>query len=290
MECALLFSPELCASTLARTGILVTTVLGEVMGTLLLLVVGLVLYYLFNRASRAKAFADFENQQSKRFCSTCVTVGNTIKVHPGTIEKISRPAVLSVRESLLKELGYGDSMSDFLKTTAGSKFLAVAAPLVTTMTLYASGAVLSSLLEDTQRDTTGVPSARGLQPLLEDIRKRYCRLRFSDEIIRWQNILRQTGPDWEKPDFCGGFCPNGESIKSLVEAIGRVDGRIPTATIAPWVIAFIEWFLGYPPSVFSEDCQVHESTAKVSVIITHCGRVDVRAVEISVTTTPRECG
>jgi len=130
MECALLFSPKLCASTLARTGILVTTILGKIMGTLLLLVVGLVLYYLFNRASRAKAFADFENQQSKRFCSTCVTVGITIKVHPGTIEKISRPAVLSVRESLLKELGYGDSMSDFLKTTAGSKFLAVAAPLV----------------------------------------------------------------------------------------------------------------------------------------------------------------
>ena len=164
------------------------------------------------------------------------------------------------------QIGYSanDSATQLSQSLAGIQFLGLAAVLTSSMGAFEGADALSEMLTASASDKTLLPPPRQLKDLLAVIEHRVVRSGFADLWVGYQILLSSSlrpsaGYDYEKGlDRSEYFVeiPAFNGVSNLVEAFRQLNrlGDATSITIrasscAAWVIAFIRWCLGVPPSI-----------------------------------------
>lgn len=198
--------------------------------------------------------------------AACEIFGSTIAMCPATCDRIQRdvipPSPAPIVTFLKATVGWStnDCATYFGNSEAGLRFLGLAAALVTTMGHIDAGKAISLMLPPVAKELTQVPPPAHVKDLLESLEPRLNRALFTERVVGWHHMgLGQLtqGARYESSH------PSHEAISKIVDAFRKLcrvgDASINKVRIqvavecVPWVIAFTEWCLGVPPSVFGRD-------------------------------------
>jgi hypothetical protein len=198
----------------------------------------------------------------------CEKFGNTVAMCQETCRKVEKlmvtPKPVHI-EFLQAAVGFSpdDSGSELSKSLAGTQFLGLAAALVSSLGPFDSGNVLELLLKESTSDRTLLPTARQLRDLLESLESRCDACGFPESVAGWHIfLLNEMDGDLMRSNFRRDFLeerPSDEGIEKLVDSLRQMARlgdeqathvTITSSTCTAWVIAFIRWSLGVPPSIF----------------------------------------
>jgi hypothetical protein len=171
---------------------------------------------------------------------------------------------------LKAQIGYrkGDSGWQLSQSDAGLRFLALTACLLT-IDWWGASVTLRQLIIDSAADRMLVPSSHQIKQLLEAVNYRLARSGFADNVIGWG-----VWPDKNAKNTA--IChspPSSTTLIKLIKAISNLARLGQTHSVhvkvylteSAWIIAFIKWCLGAPPTVIlqhgapglvQDDCQV----------------------------------
>lgn len=215
--------------------------------------------------------------------------GNTLAMCPATLRKIEHSVLLVPEPRMLSFVkstvwwSKNDCISYFGQNIAGLQFLGLAAALVTHWDLYSAAQTLQALLTSTANDKTLLPTARQITHLLTSLESRCHLAGFADDVEGWRLLLAKHPSTSEAYAFnklvVRRPIPSSDAMVSLVDAprqLSRVGGAditgitVTAATGVPWIIGFVKWSLGQPPTI---RCEANGSTllehpgSRVTVII-----------------------
>jgi hypothetical protein len=201
----------------------------------------------------------------------CERFGNTIAISNETTSKVAYilvPAPEPAPVKFLKGLvGFfpNDCATQLGNSSAGIRFLGLAAAIVTTIGPFNSAKALDIMLRSSAKDLTLMPTVRQLSDLLGSLEARSYRCGFADLVVGWQLVLRReilpsisSEAVRQNLEQNALLVPSSETIASLVDTFRQI-ARIGTSTVigvtiqvresAPWILAFAQWCLDVPPSV-----------------------------------------
>ncbi|RTE68343.1 hypothetical protein BHE90_017278 [Fusarium euwallaceae] len=218
----------------------------------------------------------------------CEKLGSTLAICDQTMKSVRIQAVdapSSPTSTFLKaKVGFSknDCANQLATTQAGLRFLALATAMITTMDFYAGAQALEQMLRDEKLPAEETPPLPHLRDLLATLGARAEQSNFTKSVLQYQRIVKHHLGQIPRHD--GGdkallvsAAPSPEVVAGLVKVMRSVqrvgDADITGATIrvgaaAPWVIAFVNWCLGAPPSVYfehDEDALWEQSTVSSSV-------------------------
>ncbi|RSL95572.1 hypothetical protein CEP52_011956 [Fusarium oligoseptatum] len=218
----------------------------------------------------------------------CEKLGSTLAICDQTMQSVKIQAVdapSSPTSTFLKaKVGFSknDCANQLATTQAGLRFLALATAMITTMDFYAGAQALEQMLRDEKLPAEETPPLPHLRDLLATLGARAEQSNFTKSVLQYQRIVKHHLGQIPRHD--GGdkallvsAAPSPEVVAGLVKVMRSVqrvgDADITGATIrvgaaAPWVIAFVNWCLGAPPSVYfehDEDALWEQSTVSSSV-------------------------
>ncbi|CZR66625.1 uncharacterized protein PAC_16526 [Phialocephala subalpina] len=229
----------------------------------------------------------------------CERFGSTVAVSSKTASKVEHvlvptpePAPISFLKAFVG-FSSNDCATQLGQSAAGIRFLGLAAALTTTVGLFESAQALDIMLKASTADLSLLPSVRHLKDLLGSIEARSYRCGFADSVVAWQIILRavlrsifsegsQQNLDESSAVNAQSLIlkavPSPEAIAGLVDVFRQVArmgcSTVTGATIrvgeaAPWVLAFAQWSLDIPPSVYVEGkgAVLEEPRSRVKVIV-----------------------
>ncbi|TPX16324.1 uncharacterized protein E0L32_003973 [Thyridium curvatum] len=226
----------------------------------------------------------------------CEQFGNTLAMCPATLRKIEHSVLPAPEPRMLSfvksTVGWSknDCISYFGQNIAGLQFLGLAAALVTHRDLYRAAQTLQALLASTANDKTLLPTARQITHLLTSLESRCHLAGFADDVEGWRLLLAKH-PSTSDPNVFSRLAsprpiPSSDAMVSLVDALrhlGRVGGAdvmgitLTAGTGAPWIIGFVKWSLGQPPTI---RCKANGGTllehpdSRVTVIISNGAVMD----------------
>jgi hypothetical protein len=202
----------------------------------------------------------------------CERFGNTIAISNETASKVEYTLVPSPEPAPVRFLkglvGFfpDDCATQLGSSSAGIRFLGLAAALVTTIGPFNSAKALDIMLRRSAIDLTLLPTVRQLNDLLGSLEARSYRCGFADFVVGWQIVLRReilpsisSEEARQILDQNSLRVPSSETIASLVDAFRQV-ARMGSSTVigatikvseaAPWILAFAQWCLEVPPSLY----------------------------------------
>jgi hypothetical protein len=217
----------------------------------------------------------------------CEQFGNTIAMSPETcrkIEKVVLPSPPSAPVQFLRAaVGYSanDTATQLGRSLAGVQFLAIAAPLVTTLGPFEGGKALEVMLRQSAADKTLLPTVRQLKELLACLEPRCHLSGFADSVVGWHCLICDSAETKEADQWKYlkevVFAPTADALAKVVDAfrqlsrIGEasvVKVTIRSMALSAWLAAFTKWCLGVPPSVYlSDGTPVIEQTGSMVDII-----------------------
>jgi len=205
----------------------------------------------------------------------CESFGATLAMSLETCTKVellcSQIHKSPVLTFLKAQIGYrqGDCGWQLARSEAGIRFLGLTACLAT-IGHWTAARSLHDMILETASDTTLVPSALQLKQLVQVLDYRLAKSGFTESVLGWSlwisNCPTFTSTDtsritdWDK-------APSGKAVAELVRGVrglGRIGEpgkqekllvRTPTSQGA-WIVAFLKWCLGAPPSI-----GLHDGTA-----------------------------
>ncbi|TVY27942.1 hypothetical protein LHYA1_G003509 [Lachnellula hyalina] len=219
------------------------------------------------------AAATSENVQVLALLS-CERFGNTIAMSNETNSKVvytlvptPDPAPVRFLKGLVG-FSTGDCATQLSNSLAGIRFLGLTAAIVTTVGSFNSAKALDIMLRSSATDLTLLPTVRQLNDLLGSLETRCYRCGFTDSVVGWQIILqREILPSISSEAVRKNLTenallvPSPETIADLVGAFRQV-ARMGSSTVigatikvresAPWILAFAQWCLDVPPSVYMD--------------------------------------
>ncbi|CZR62777.1 uncharacterized protein PAC_12674 [Phialocephala subalpina] len=202
----------------------------------------------------------------------CERFGNTIAISNETASKVAYTLVPSPEPAPVRFLkglvGFfpDDCATQLGNTSAGIRFLGLAAAIVTTIGSFNSAKALDIMLRSSATDLTLLPTVRQLNDLLGSLEARSYRCGFADSVVGWQIVLRkEILPSISSEEARRNLdqnslrVPSSETIAGLVGAFRQV-ARMGSSTVigatikvseaAPWILAFAQWCLEVPPSLY----------------------------------------
>jgi hypothetical protein len=229
----------------------------------------------------------------------CERFGSTVAVSSKAAAKVEHvlvptpePAPISFLKAFVG-FSSNDCATQLSQSAAGIRFLGLAAALVTTVSLFESAQALDIMLKASTADLSLLPSVRHLKDLLGSIEARSYRCGFAESVVAWQTILRavlqsifsegsQQNLDGRSAlnakNLILKAAPSPEAIAGLVDIFRQV-ARMGCSTVtgvtirvgeaATWVLAFAQWSLDTPPSVYVEGkgAVFEEPRSRVKVIV-----------------------
>ena len=188
--------------------------------------------------------------------------GATLAISVESTRKVEMLCLQSHQSAIINTLkayvGYkkGDSGWQLAQSDSGLRFLSLVACLLTIDHWTAAGA-LSELITSTAADRTLVPTSYQLKQLMHALDYKLACSGFADTVLGYgiwldHQIQRVT---------ISTASPSAKVVVQLVKAmssLGRMGEvhkmyvQIPAGQ-APWIIAFIKWCFGSPPSVVLGD-------------------------------------
>ena len=188
--------------------------------------------------------------------------GATLAMSLETCRKVEMLCSQSHQSTVINTLkayvGYkkGDSGWQLAQSDSGVRFLGLVACLLTMDHWIAAGA-LSELITETATDRTILPTVHQLKQLMHALDYRLARSGFADTVLGYgiwldhhvQKVTISTPS------------PSKKVVVELVKAMSslgrlgenrRMRVRVPEKQ-APWIIAFVKYSFGLPPSVFLGD-------------------------------------
>jgi hypothetical protein len=229
----------------------------------------------------------------------CERFGSTVAVSSKTVSKVEHvlvpmpePAPISFLKAFVG-FSSNDCATQLSQSAAGIRFLGLAAALITTVGLFESAQALDIMLKASTADLSLLPSVRHLKDLLGSIEARSYRCGFAESVVAWETILRAvlrsifSDGSQQNLDESSALntkslilkaAPSPEAIAGLVDIFRQV-ARMGCSTVtgvtirvgeaATWVLAFAQWSLDTPPSVYVEGkgAVLEEPRSRVKVII-----------------------
>lgn len=222
----------------------------------------------------------------------CDRFGNTIAMSNETILKVESTLVPSPEPAPIRFLkglvGFfpNDCATQLGSSSAGVRFLGLAAAIVTTIGSLNSAKALDIMLRSSATDLTMLPTVGHLNDLLGSLEARSYRCGFADSVVGWQMTLRReilpsiSSEEVRKSlDEKSLRVPSPETIASIVGAFREI-ARMGSSTVirvtikvseaAPWILAFAQWCLEVPPSLYVEgkaDAIREQPQSRVTVVI-----------------------
>jgi hypothetical protein len=238
----------------------------------------------------------------------CEQFGNTLPICDETSRKVEtaivptpQPATILFLEAAV---GYSphDSTTQFGKSMAGVRFLVLSAALIASFDLFDGAKTLDAMLRSSASDLTMLPTVRQLKDLLASLQPRSYRAGFSESVVGWQMILQNEavpciladeGHLGDPSRFLFKSAPSPEMVIQLVDVLRQVarigESTITGATIkagaaAAWVVAFIKWCLGLPPTIYVEDNRQppRQSDSVITLVIPKTPERLQRGLEITI--------
>jgi hypothetical protein len=218
----------------------------------------------------------------------CESFGATLAMSPETCTKVellcSQIHKSAVLNFIKAQIGYrhGDCGWQLAHTEAGIRFLGLAACL-TTIGHWTAAQSLHDMILETATDKTLIPSALQVKQLIQVLDYRLAKSGFTESILGWSlwisncpTFANRDAPrisDWDK-------APSRKAVGELVRGVrslGRIGEQgekdkllITTPTNqAAWIVAFLKWCLGAPPSIGLQDgtALLTEPTSQVLVTL-----------------------
>lgn len=203
---------------------------------------------------------------------TCEELGNTLVMCQETCAKVQQTVAATTEpiavHFLQATIGYStnDCTVYLSKSLPSLRFLSLAAALVTSMDSPQAGASLHELLRDSRMCKTLLPTKGQLQTLLASVEERCQCARLTDNVVEWQIMIEQSGMFPSSPPMAlrilseqrFNLLPPPYGICKLVEAFRQwgCPDNVPTVRVticatscASWVIVFVQWYMGSPPSL-----------------------------------------
>ena len=216
----------------------------------------------------------------ERFGATVAMCSESTRKIEGLIWKVVAPSFVNF---LKAQIGYSadDSATQLSRSLAGLQFMALAAPMVSTMPLFDCANALEAMLRSSAADKTLLPTPKQLQALMGVLEHRLVRSGFADSLVGWECLIariRNLPNNLARLVFNtrASAYPNKDGLEKLVHAfreLNRIGDAsslvIKTSICAAWVIAFTKWCLGVPPSVILENGSpvLEQEDSSVTVVI-----------------------
>ncbi|KAI0543606.1 hypothetical protein F4679DRAFT_94532 [Xylaria curta] len=200
----------------------------------------------------------------------CEQFGNTLAISRETRLRIERnvlptPEPVAIR-FLKAKVGFAkyDCAVQLGSNQAGLRFLALAAALIPSVSVYGSAEALMLMLEATTSDRRLLPTTRHLADLMSSLEAR-CRFSgFADIYFGYNSIISgaSRSKGYKCYDGARFVVPEHTGLAALVDAcrqlqrVGEdeIDSVIvETRDCAAWVAAFAKWSLELPPSIYFAD-------------------------------------
>ena len=173
----------------------------------------------------------------------------------------SRAHESTIVSFLKSQIGFqaGDSGWQLSQSDAGLRFLALAACLLT-IDSWRAAELLRKLITSTAADKRLIPTSQQIKQLLTAVNYRLACSGFADNIIGWKI--------WIENMIEGGLleisAPSSDTLIKIVSTLSDLErlGEAQSVHIetpvdgAAWIIAFIKWCLGEPPTVTMPETMV----------------------------------
>ena len=190
----------------------------------------------------------------------CEGFGVTIPMCPEICAKVhllcSRSYESTVVSFLKAQVGFvkGDSGWQLSQSDAGLRFLALSACLLT-IDWWRAAELLRKLITESAADKRLVPTSQQVKQLLAALNYRLCCSGFADNVVGWKVWLEKTCGELEVE----AIPPSSETLYQLIRALSDSERIGETHSVhiqtdspsAPWILAYIKWCLGEPPTVIS---------------------------------------
>ena len=191
----------------------------------------------------------------------------------------SRAHESTVVSFLKAQIGFrkGDSGWQLSQSDAGLRFLALAACLLT-IDGWRAAELLRKLITATAADKRLIPTSQQIKQLLTALDYRLACSGFTDNIVGWKIWLGNTGYD----DCVTISPPSSDTLSRLITALSDLERlgeaqsvHVETAgDVGAWIMAFIKWCLGEPPTVILPTSSTSLSKqVVVSISICRRGRI-----------------
>ena len=215
----------------------------------------------------------------------CEAFGATLAICKQTqllVEKEARKHHTSYVVKFLKsKIGYSahDSAFQLSSTNAGLRFLSLVAALLCTYSNFVGAEALMLMIESSSQKDQPLPTLLQLQDLLDALDYKLLRTRFAEDIIGWETFLSEyldTPPWFRQRIRSAQMHPGVAELEKLVatfrtlERVGEGDNasvRITAGLTCPWLVAFIKWCLGVPPTIIMVNGASILSQPKSKVIL-----------------------
>ena len=201
--------------------------------------------------------------------------GNTLAMCQQTQIVVEREAgrrhEASVVHFLQASIGYSanDSSSQLASTSAGVRFLCLAATLLCTGSYFQAAWTLERMIRNTAGKNQILPTIPQLQGLINALEPKLMRAGFGNAVLGWETYLMGSPlatDDLREHVRLDKAYPSSDEIEALVDAlrsIGRLGESkhdscivINSRSCYAWIIAFIKWCMGSPPVVLMQDDSV----------------------------------
>ncbi|KFY77278.1 hypothetical protein V499_03261 [Pseudogymnoascus sp. VKM F-103] len=245
----------------------------------------------FSVARGVLAAATSDNVQPLAILA-CEKFGATIAISSRTASKVEKTIALSPEPAPVKFLkglvGFfpNDCATQLSNTHSGIRFLGLAAAIVTTVGPFNGAKALDVMLRDSATDLTLLPTVRHLDDLLGSLEARSYRCGFAESVVGWEIVLRKEilpsiSSEERRQNLSQNSlrAPSSETIACLVAAFRQV-ARMGSSTVigmtikvskaAPWILAFAQWCLEIPPSLYVDGIAAavrKEPQSQVNVIV-----------------------
>ena len=159
-----------------------------------------------------------------------------------------------------------DSAAQLAKSGSGIRFLALASALLCFPSHEAAAKALDLMMKSSAGNGQILPTVGQLEDLLQSLEPKLTRVSFGSLIMSWTDRLsrwcQERGLNLEQSYECD-TCPTEKELQALIDTfrharrLGEVQQEneqpkyvtITTHVCFPWLIAFIEWCNGSPPSI-----------------------------------------
>ncbi|KAK7960446.1 hypothetical protein PG988_011660 [Apiospora saccharicola] len=203
---------------------------------------------------------------------SCERFGNTLAMGRPACDHVKSHLLPTPEHEVVKFIkavvGYSknDAASELGQTQAGMQFLALAASLLSTMSVFDSAERIWAMLRTSARDKVLLPRQSQIRDLLARLEPRFKLSCFIERAQEWQTRLREwmrihnvVPPSLEDTSKF----PSSDGLEKLVDSFRQLR-RVGSASITkieinmrsgctPWVAAFTEWCLDEKPSISLQD-------------------------------------
>lgn len=192
----------------------------------------------------------------------CEGFGNTLPIcrsTRSTVEKQTRlkqePVFLRFAKAVIRKAG-GETLEKLSGNIAGLNFLALSAALVPTMNSIEAAEAIQRMIDISASDKRVVPPAHHVEAILDVLQPQLERIGFMEKCYQWDHWLRQhVSPYYDtnhQYPSAAGICQVVSALRNLRVGDANIDTLSFTCySCAAWMVAFIEWCIGEPPSLFS---------------------------------------